>query len=125
MRRVVKQAFPSPLARDEQHFGAAVRAARTRAGMPLADAALALGVSKDTLSKLETGQGSVALPTALRIARALGVAVLAAPFEVHEQAARFLNELRAADPVPWGDEQAREMDTVPPHLSKPPLEGSQ
>jgi transcriptional regulator with XRE-family HTH domain len=80
MRKVVPIPFPSePLVADSAVFGRAVRAARTSAGMTLADAAVTLGVSKQTLADLETAKASVGLGTALRIAHELGVAVFVAP----------------------------------------------
>ena len=54
-------------------LGAAVRAARTGAGMALRDAAAFVGVAKQTLSDLEHGKPSVSLGVALKIAEGLGV----------------------------------------------------
>jgi transcriptional regulator with XRE-family HTH domain len=80
MRRVVPTPFPcDPLLKDAVAFGEAIRAARTGAGMTLADAATTLGISKQTLSDLEKATGSVGLATALRAARELGVAIFGAP----------------------------------------------
>ena len=80
MRNVVPTPFPSePLVADSVAFGRAIRAARTSAGMTLTDAAVTLGVSKQTLADLETAKASVGLGIALRVARELGVAVFVAP----------------------------------------------
>jgi len=94
MRRVVPTPFPAdPLLADAASFGAAVRAARTRAGMTLADAALNVGVAKQTLADLETAKGSVGLATALTIARELGVSIFAVPAAEREPARRLLRDL--------------------------------
>lgn len=78
MKRVVPTSAPSdPWMHDPVSFGQTIRAARTASGMTLVDAASALGVSKQTLSDLEKGTGSVGLAIALRIARELGVGVFA------------------------------------------------
>lgn len=102
MRKVVAEPFPDPLVRDSETFGQAVRAARTAAGISLESAAEALAVSKVTLSALEGGKGTVALGTALRIARDLGVTVLAAPTAMQFEAAAALQALRNAEPAAWG-----------------------
>lgn len=78
MRRVVPIPPPTdPAVTDATAFGEAIRAARTHVGMPLADLALTLGISKQTLSDLETARASVGLATALRVARELGIGVFA------------------------------------------------
>lgn len=102
MRRVVPEPFPDPMVRDAVAFGQAVRAARTSAGISLEAAAAALGVSKATLGDLEGGKGTVALGTAIRVARDLGAALFVAPLTVHFDAATALQNLRSADPSPWG-----------------------
>jgi transcriptional regulator with XRE-family HTH domain len=96
MRKVV----PLPLPReaevpDATHFGAIVRAARTQSGLTLADAAALLGIAKQTLSNLETGQRSVSLSTALASARALGVAVFAVPAAQREPVRHVVAQCRA------------------------------
>jgi len=91
MRRVVPTAFPEdPLVKDAATLGAAVRAARTRAAMTLADAALNLGIAKQTLADLETAGGSVGLATALHVARELGLALFVVPAAEREPARRLL-----------------------------------
>ena len=91
MRRVVPTPFPSdPLLHDAAAFGAAVRAARTGAGMTLADAAMTLGIAKQTLADLEKASASVGLATALTVARELGVAVFAVPARDREPVRRMI-----------------------------------
>lgn len=91
MKRVVPTPEPAdPLIHDVAAFGAAVRAARTATGMTLADAALMLGIAKQTLSDLETARASVGLATALKVARELGVTVLAVPAREREWARRLI-----------------------------------
>ncbi|MDE2259738.1 MAG: helix-turn-helix transcriptional regulator [Betaproteobacteria bacterium] len=95
MRRVVPTLFPSdPLLKDAAMFGAAIRAARTGAGMTLVDAAMTLGISKQTLSNLEKASGSVGLSIALKVARELGVAVFAAPAGDREPVRRIIINAR-------------------------------
>src|SRR5665647_1222653 len=96
MRRVVPAPFPSdPLVLDAASFGAAVRAARTSAGMSLADAAQTVGVAKQTLSDLETAKGSVGIATALRVARELGVATFSVPAAEREPVRRAIQRAGA------------------------------
>lgn len=102
MRKVVPEPFPDPMIRDAVSFGQAVRAARTSAGISLEAAAQALNISKATLGDLEGGRGTVAIGTALRVARDLGAAVFMAPLAVHFEAAAALQDLRRADPGSWG-----------------------
>lgn len=95
MRRVVPTPFPSdPLVNDATTFGAAIRAARTATGMTLADAAMTLGISKQTLSDLEKATASVGLSIALRVARDLGVAVFAARAADREPVRRMIINAR-------------------------------
>jgi transcriptional regulator with XRE-family HTH domain len=98
MRRVVPKPFPSdPWVKDASTFGAAVRAARTAAGMKLADAALTLGIAKQTLSDLETSRASVGLATALEAARQLGVAIFAVPSNQREPVRRLILDSRDSE----------------------------
>jgi transcriptional regulator with XRE-family HTH domain len=86
MRTVTPKPFPSDLElRSTKQLGIAVRAARTQAGLTLADAALILGVAKQTLSNLELGKPSVGLGLALEIAAGLGVALFMVPASAREQ----------------------------------------
>lgn len=97
MRRVVTTHFPSdPLLKDAAMFGTAIRAARTRAGMTIADAALSLGIARQTLADLERARASVGLAIALQVARGLGVAVFVVPPEEREQTRRLIVAERAA-----------------------------
>lgn len=91
MRRVIATTFPEePLVSAPNQLGAAIRAARTAAGLSLADAATALGVGKHTLSRVELATGDVGFDLVLRIANGLGVAIFIIPFAQKEQARRFL-----------------------------------
>lgn len=86
MKRVVATALPSdPFVSDARVLGAAVRAARTAAGLTIEDAALIIGVAKQTLSDLEAGKDTVSLGLVLRITRELGVALFVAPTEQRER----------------------------------------
>jgi transcriptional regulator with XRE-family HTH domain len=86
MKRVVPRDFPAdPLVRGSADLGAALRSARTRSGLTLADTALSLGIAKQTLNDLERGKPTVALGTALHVAAELGVSLFMAPAEVRER----------------------------------------
>jgi transcriptional regulator with XRE-family HTH domain len=94
----MKRVKPTPppadlLVLDGKSFGASIRAARSATGMTLADAALLLGVAKQTLANLETGKSSVSLETALRAAREFGVSLLAVPSGQREAVRRALSAL--------------------------------
>jgi len=87
MRTVTPKPFPlDPELRSTKQLGIAIRAARTQAGLTLADAALTLNVAKQTLSDLELGKPSVGLGLALGIAAGLGVALFMVPAGAREQA---------------------------------------
>lgn len=116
MRKVKPEPFPDPLIRDAIAFGQAVRAARTGAGISLEAAAQALGISKATLGDLEGGKGTVALGTALRVARDVGAAVFTTPLSVHFEAATALQSLRNARPIPWGGPDAERAEPSAPPL---------
>ena len=57
-------------------LGAALRAARRARGLRLEDVALAAGVGMRFLSELERGKPTARLAETLRVAAALGVAVM-------------------------------------------------
>ena len=67
MKTVKRVDFPAQLQMSSaKELGIAVRSARTGAGFTLASAAQALGISKQTLSDLELGTGTVTLTLAFR-----------------------------------------------------------
>lgn len=104
MRRIKQVPPPAEsLVFDSKSFGASIRAARCAANMTLADAALLLGVARQTLANLETAKSSVSLETALRAAREFGVAILAVPGGQREAVRRALATLR---PAPAVDEKS-------------------
>ncbi len=62
MKRVIPTPLPSDaFVSDARVVGNAVRAARTAAGLTIPEAALTIGVAKQTLSNLEAGKESVSL----------------------------------------------------------------
>src|SRR5579871_1245039 len=80
MKTVKRVDFPAQLQMSSaKELGIAVRSARTGAGFTLADAAQALGISKQTLSDLELGTGTVTLELAFRALNSLGVSVFVTP----------------------------------------------
>ncbi|WP_082939138.1 helix-turn-helix transcriptional regulator [Mitsuaria sp. 7] len=95
MRTVVPIDPPDdPMIEDALALGAAVRAARTTARLPLVEAADALGMSRQTLINIETGQGGVSLSTVLKAARALGVSLFAVPSQQREVVRRAIRTAR-------------------------------
>jgi len=100
LKRIVPTPFPTdPEVRDAAILGAAVRSARTASGLSIQDAALAIGVAKQTLSNLEAGKPSVGLGLSLRIARELGVTLLAVPAATGEVARRRISDQMPRNPA--------------------------
>ena len=94
MKRVKPLSPPADIVvPDGKAFGASIRAARRAVHMTLADAALLLGVARQTLTNLETAKSSVSLDTALRAAREFGVSILAVPGGQQEGVRRALASL--------------------------------
>ena len=107
MRKVVPTPPPQEaLIADTAAFGAILRAARTGAGMTLADAAMAFGIAKQTLADLETAKSSVGLATALKVAAGLGVAVFAVPAADREPVRRLIVGARRSADATNPDPQA-------------------
>jgi DNA-binding XRE family transcriptional regulator len=93
MRRVVRTPFPAdPLITDAMHLGAAVRAARTEVGLTLEEAALTIGVAKQTLADLERGKPTVGLGMALKIVHQLGVVLFLAPASQRERIVHLIQQ---------------------------------
>lgn len=69
----------SPCVETAAEFGAFIRCLRTQHQLRIDDAAALCGVSVQLLSDLEKGRRAVGLDKALKVARQLGVAVLALP----------------------------------------------
>jgi transcriptional regulator with XRE-family HTH domain len=86
-----------PLIRSAADFGAALRAARSATGVSLVDAAAQLGIAKQTLANLETGQGGVGIDTALRAAAEFGVSLFAVPTAQRELVRRAVTGLRPSE----------------------------
>lgn len=77
MRKVVHSPLPAqPVIRDAEDLGLALRALRTRSGMTLEEAALVIGVSKNTMQNLERGTGTVSLALAIKVASGLGLRLM-------------------------------------------------
>lgn len=80
MKKVIPTAFPlDPEVLSPSHLGAAIKAARTATKMTLIEAALSLGIAKQTLADLERGKPTVSLGIALTCARELGVTIYVVP----------------------------------------------
>lgn len=91
MRTVKKTPFPTQLQMSSaKELGVAMRSARTAAGFTLASAAQALGISKQTLSDLELGTGTVTLGIAFQVLNTLGVSMFVTPAGESTRARRAL-----------------------------------
>jgi DNA-binding XRE family transcriptional regulator len=77
MRKVVPSPIPDqPFINDAEDLGLALRAVRTRSGMTLEEAALVIGVSKNTMQNLERGTGTVSLALAIKVSSGLGLRLM-------------------------------------------------
>ena len=93
MKKILPTPFPpDPLLTDIAVLGAAIRAARTAAGLRLIDAASLIGVARQTLNDLENGKPTVSVGNALKIADGLGVALFCVPAAERERVRRKLTE---------------------------------
>jgi len=91
MKRVVATEFPSnPCLDDPAVLGAAIRAARTQAGLRQIDAALSIGVALQTLVDIEAGQAGVSIGKILQVALGLGVTLFVLPQSQRDNAQRRL-----------------------------------
>ncbi|MBU1358946.1 MAG: helix-turn-helix domain-containing protein [Gammaproteobacteria bacterium] len=98
MKRVKPTSPPIDfMATDGKAFGASIRSARSTAGLTLSQAAMLLGIARQTLINLETAKSSVSLDTALRAAREFGVTILAVPGGQREPVRRAVSELMPRD----------------------------
>lgn len=80
MKRVIKVPFPSdPLIADPKVLGTAIRAGRTEQGLTIEEAAMTIGIAKQTLSDIEAGKPSVSLGLVLKVASELGISLFIAP----------------------------------------------
>lgn len=79
-------------------LGQAIRAARTQAGLPMTNAAMAAGVSLQTLVDVEAGKPTVGIGKLLQIADALGVSLFVAPAAQREDIRGQLRKTSKASP---------------------------
>jgi len=94
LKTIKKLDFPAqPQVSSAKELALALRAARTGAGFTLASAAQALGISKQTLSDLELGTGTVTLGLAFQALNALGVSVFVTPAKESVRVRRALKEI--------------------------------
>lgn len=99
MKRVVPTAFPTdPCLDDPATLGAAIRAARTQAGLRQSDAALTIGVALQTLIDIETGHPGVSIGKILQVAHGLGVSLFVLPQLQRDNARRRLADLAVPPP---------------------------
>ena len=101
--------LPTPVA-----LGMTLRAARTQAGVRLEDAALQLGIAKQTLQNLEKGSPSVSLGTALRVAHEYGVTLLGVPASQRKRAVDAIQAIVGRTP-----ESAQDLDAEAPSTPRP------
>lgn len=79
MKKVTKTIFPySPHIADVETLGHFIRAQRTTEGLTIEQAALSIGIAKQTLADLEKGKPTVGIGIVLRIAADLGLGLFIA-----------------------------------------------
>lgn len=94
MKRVIPTPFPAdPYLDTPVVLGAAIRSARTQAGIRLEDAAMTIGVSLQTLVDIEAGKHGVSIGKILQVAQGLGVSLFVIPQSQREIARRRLSDL--------------------------------
>jgi len=94
MKRVIATAFPTdPCVDSPVTLGAAIRAARTQAGLRQEDAALSIGVALQTLVDIEAGKPGVSIGKILQVAQGVGVSLLVIPKAQRDVARRRLADL--------------------------------
>ncbi len=97
MRRVTSRPYPvEAVLQHPANLSVFIRAARTQSGMTLEEAALMVGVSKQTMQKIETSSATVGFGIVLRVAQQLGVCLIAAPAEQQDALRRSLDNLHMA-----------------------------
>lgn len=67
-------------------LGQAIKARRTQSNLRLEDAAALCGVAKETLMKIEHGQGTCQLGSVLQICDALGIKLYVHPWQKIDEA---------------------------------------
>ncbi len=91
MKRVVQTAFPQdPFLSEPVMLGAAIRAMRTSQGMTIEEAAMTIGIAKQTLSDIETGKSTVGWGIVLMAANNLGVSLFMAPNKDRERVRKLI-----------------------------------
>ncbi|OAI11347.1 hypothetical protein A1359_14460 [Methylomonas lenta] len=94
MKRVVPTPFPvDPYLENPVVLGAAIRSARTQAGIRLEDAAMTIGVCLQTLVDIEAGKPGVSIGKILQVSQGLGVSLFVIPQSQREIARRRLSDL--------------------------------
>jgi transcriptional regulator with XRE-family HTH domain len=94
MKRVVKVPFPTdPLIAAPKMLGTAIRAGRTESGLTIEEAAMTIGIAKQTLSDIESGKPTVGWGIVLRVATELGVSLFAVPARNQCQIQRLIREV--------------------------------
>jgi transcriptional regulator with XRE-family HTH domain len=91
MKRVVKTPFPAePFVANAKVLGAAIRAGRTSQGLTIDEAAMMIGIAKQTLSDIELGKPTVGVGIVLNAALELGVGVFVTPAKERHLVEHFL-----------------------------------
>lgn len=94
MKRVVPTSFPAdPYLYNPAVLEAAIRLARTQAGIRLEDAAMTIGVSLQALVDIEAGKSGVSIGKILQVVDGLGVSLFVLPQNQREIAHRRLTDL--------------------------------
>lgn len=91
MRRVVKTVFPEdPFLNEPVMLGSAIRAMRTSQGMTIEEAAMTIGIAKQTLSDIEMGKPTVSWGIVLMAANNLGVSLFMVPNKDRERIRKLI-----------------------------------
>ncbi|MDO9177649.1 MAG: helix-turn-helix transcriptional regulator [Agitococcus sp.] len=98
MKTIKKTVYPvDPFIDTMFVVAAAIKAARTQAGMRIADAALVAHVSLATMVAVEAGRPGVSFGKVLQIADALGVSLLVVPACQRNRVRQHLSKLTLGD----------------------------
>lgn len=94
MKRVVKISFPKESCVDGPlSLGKAIRAARTGQGMSIEEAAMVMGMAKQTLCNIEAGKATVAFGIVMHVANELGVSLFMAPTMERDRIRHFIHNM--------------------------------
>lgn len=86
MPKIAMPPPPSGRITNREDLGRVIRYARMQAGMTVEEAAMAIGIAKATMLRVEQGKGGLQFDNLLKILEGLGVTLSALP--THQRAER-------------------------------------